>query len=231
MLRHSDAVITTLYAELQRVKTKSVTTDGWFFNFLSIAVVPFFAFFAYCLATPAYRIFAAALPYISIIGVLVVVVLASHYRYAAIHSSYLQGRLNQMFDAAVIRESEYEQAVYTSIDSPVLLSYTMGFGALAALNLIVMPVILSTTHAFAERHAKELGYAAPILRNYGVITMLFVIMAIACVVRSWRLLQQRTGELEERTNREQFELSAQADDRSLASGATAMASTHVNLGG
>lgn len=76
----SKAVIDTLYKEFQRINSKSAATDDWFFRFLSIAVVPFLAFLAYCLATPGHRIFVATLPFLSLIGLAVVAVLTTHLR-------------------------------------------------------------------------------------------------------------------------------------------------------
>jgi hypothetical protein len=69
--------VDTLYKEFLRIQAKSVATDDWFFRFLSIAVIPFFGFLGYCAVTPGYRILVAALPVLSIVGLMVVSVLTS----------------------------------------------------------------------------------------------------------------------------------------------------------
>ncbi len=112
--------VETLYKEFQRIQAKSSATDDWFFRFLSIAVVPFLVFLAASL-NPQYRIFIAALPVLSMIGALVVVVLTSHYLYVGSYGEYLQRQINERLGSEVIRDTRYARAAYAGL-SPVVVS-------------------------------------------------------------------------------------------------------------
>jgi hypothetical protein len=137
------AAIDILYKEFQRVSSKSQATDDWFFRFLSIAVVPFLAFLAYCLVTPNYRIFVMMLPFLSLVGVAVVAVLTTHYQYAEAYGEYLTTRINHKLDAKEIRDIEFSRACYKGWHSPVTVSYVIGLGLLVLLNIFAVPVINS----------------------------------------------------------------------------------------
>jgi hypothetical protein len=196
MTDESKAVIDTLYKEFQRINSKSVATDDWFFRFLSIAVVPFLAFLAYCLANPGYRIFVATLPFLSLIGVAVVAVLSTHYLYVGAYGEYLTRRINKELGAEEIREAEFNQACYQGWHSPVTASYVMGLGVLVLLNILAVPIINSAKRAFVTaRHVQQLGWAILIVKHYWLITIACTILTVAALLVSFFRVHALTQKL------------------------------------
>ena len=145
-------VVDVLYKEFARVRGKSVATDDWFFRFLSIAVVPFLASVAYALANPAYRIFLAALPFLSIIGVTVVLVLATHYIYATSYAEYLENRINKILGGWEVRELVFDERAYRKFSSPITLSYVLGIFILVVVNFTAIPIITLQFVRFRSTH-------------------------------------------------------------------------------
>jgi len=179
-------MVDTLYKEFQRVSSKSVATDDWFFRFLSIAVVPFLVFLAYCLVTPGYRIFVATLPFLSLLGLAVVAVLTTHYQYAGAYGEHLINRINQELGAREIRHVEFDRACYKGWHSPVTISYILGFGVLIFLNVLAVPVINSAREAFlalSSARDQQLSWLHIIINHYWLVTInCVVIIVIAFLV-------------------------------------------------
>lgn len=196
MTDESKAVIDTLYKEFQRINAKSVATDDWFFRFLSIAVVPFLAFLAYCLATPGYRIFVATLPFLSLIGLAVVAVLTTHYKYVGAYGEYLTRRINKELGAEEIREAEFNRACYQVWYSPVVISYAMGVAMLLLLNILAVPIINSARRAFVtEKHVQQLGWTVILLEYYWLITIACIILSFAAFLISYFRIRNITQKL------------------------------------
>src|SRR5205807_5189424 len=99
-------------------------------------------------------IFLAALPFLSIIGVTVVLVLATHYIYATAYAQYLERRLNALLGGWEIRELRFDQAAYRTLTSPVTLSYILGLFVLAVVNLLAIPVIKLQLGRFRSTHPR-----------------------------------------------------------------------------
>lgn len=147
-------IVDVLLKEFQRLQAKSVATDDWFFRFLSIAVIPFFAFLGYCAVTPAYRILVAALPVLSIVGLMVVSVLTSHYLFVGVYASFLERQIN-IHLGEVMHDSKFGTAAYTRF-TPVTVSYGLGLAMLVVINVIAVPFINREVTRFAEVHPNSL---------------------------------------------------------------------------
>ncbi len=197
MTDETKVVIDTLYKEFLRISAKSVATDDWFFRFLSIAVVPFLVFLAYCLANPGYRLFVAMLPYLSLIGVAVVAVLSTHYQYVGAYGNYLTRRINGLFGAGKVRDVEFGRACYKDWRSPVMVCYIIGLGALLFLNVLAVPVINAEIAEFltAGRGRQQLGWAEGILERYWLITACTVTGGIVALLFSAVGVHARTRRL------------------------------------
>ena len=176
---HIKVTIDLLYKEFQRIQAKSLATDDWFFRFLSIAVVPFFAFVAYGLANAEYQIFLAALPLLSVIGATVVLMLSTHYFYIAAYGSYLQSRINALLGSAELRDNSFSAVAYRGW-SPVAVSHTVGFLALIGLNLAALPIISVAIQRFTNTHPRLPRASRYMLANYWpmVITFLVVFLGV-----------------------------------------------------
>ncbi len=164
-----EATLEMLQKEFDRVQAKAAATDAAFVNFLSIGVVPFFVFIAYVLANPQYRIFLVALPYITLLGLAVVLVLATHYRYVGAYASYLQRRMNMM-TLVSLRDRQFSRACYHGWLSPVAVSYAMAFLALIALNLVAKPMIAAIICEALRVRSKLPPETVTLLKNYWPIT-------------------------------------------------------------
>lgn len=188
------AIVAVLYREFARVQAKSVATDDWFFRFLSIAVVPFLVFVAYALGSPEYRIFIAALPFLSMIGVAVVMVLATHYIYATTYAGYLERRINVYLAGVELRDSRMNKRAYRTWSSPVTLSYLVGFLALIAFNLAAAPAIDRAFVDFLATHPHlPASYETALLFYWPVVyiaTYMFTVAAIATLVRTHALCRK-----------------------------------------
>jgi len=185
-------VVETLYKEFQRIQTKSAATDDWFFRFLSIAVVPFLGFLGYSAITPAYRILVAALPVLSLVGLLVVCVLSSHYAYATIYGSYLQREINRLLRAPVMRDTLFGDAAYNKF-TPVTVNYSIGITLLIAVNLLAAPFITRVVHDYYTSHLQSLGSAGWVLRYYWLLNTallgMILVPAFASLVATQRRLR------------------------------------------
>jgi len=198
MTDESKAMTEILYKEFQRISAKSAATDDWFFRFLSIAVVPFLAFLAYCLANPTYRIFVATLPFLSLIGLSVVVVLTTHYQYANSYGEYLTNRINAILGVehlGKIRDAEFGRACYMGWHSPVTVSYVLGIGGLVFINVVAVPIINSTKDALKAKHSQQLGWADIVIDHYWPITVCCIIVTIAALLISYLRVQVLTRRL------------------------------------
>ncbi|MEA2570768.1 MAG: hypothetical protein QOI24_2769 [Acidobacteriota bacterium] len=190
MTDETKSTIDILQKELAQTRAKSVSADDWFFRFLSIAVVPFFAFVAYVLANVEYRIYLAALPLLSIIGVAVVLVLATHYIYATTYCEYLERRLNRFLGSVEVRESEFNKAAYRRLSSPVGLSYAVGFGALFLMNVVAKGLIDLQIGRFLATHPNLPTTAVGALKQYwliiGTAAAAFVCLGLLCLCLTYR---------------------------------------------
>lgn len=144
-------IVDVLFKEFQRIQAKSVATDDWFFRFLSIAVIPFFAFLGYCAVTPAYRILVSALPVLSIVGLMVVSVLTSHYLFVGVYAEFLERQINLYVGEDVMHDSRFGTAAYTRF-TPVTVSYGLGIAMLVVINVIAVPFINREVIRFAKVH-------------------------------------------------------------------------------
>ncbi|HSP61893.1 MAG TPA: hypothetical protein VLQ90_02825 [Pyrinomonadaceae bacterium] len=176
--------IDTLYKEFQRVQAKSLATDDWFFRYVQIGITPFFLFIAFCLAKPEYTFFVIALPWVSAFGSMVIIILSTHYRWAACFSKYLQERINSLLRSEVLVDHRFGQTFYTHWDSPVALSYVVGFGALLLVNLLPIPLINSQ---LAQIHVPKAYEQYDPVRSYWLFTLLFIGFVMVGVAFSiWR---------------------------------------------
>lgn len=177
------ATLDVLYKEFSRVQAKSVATDDWFFRFLSIAIVPFLAFLAYASANPAYRVFIAALPFLSIIGVAVVLLLSAHYIYATSYAEYLERRMNTLLRGYEVRESAFNIAAYRKWFSPVGFGYILGLTGVAALNALAVPIIKIQLKVFIATHPHLPDETRTILNLYWpVVISTAVIFLVAGII-------------------------------------------------
>jgi hypothetical protein len=176
--------VETLYKEFQRVQAKSVATDDWFFRFLSIAVIPFLGFLGYSAITPQYRILVAALPMLSLVGILVVFVLSSHYAYANIYGDYLQREINRLLGSDVMRDNIFGAAAYNKF-TPVMVSYGIGFSLLFAVNILAAPFITKVVDVFYKTNSDSLGKAGIVLQHYWPITL--TLLAVTAIIASTAL--------------------------------------------
>ena len=92
---------------------------------------------------PEYQLFVVALPFLSSLGIIVVAVLSTHYVWVATYSAYLESRINRLFGFEVLRAEVFARAFYAGWDSPVTVSYVLGFLSLVAVNFLEVPVINS----------------------------------------------------------------------------------------
>jgi hypothetical protein len=166
--------VDTLYKEFQRIQVKSVATDDWFFRFLSIAVVPFVAFLGYAAITPQYRILVAALPALSLVGLLVVCVLSSHYAYATVYGDYLQREINRLLGSEVLHDTTFGRAAYNARFTPVNVSYGIGIALLVAVNVLAAPFITQVVAVFYERRRETLGWAGVVLQHYWMLNIVLL---------------------------------------------------------
>jgi hypothetical protein len=176
-------VVETLYKEFQRIQVKSVATDDWFFRFLSIAVIPFLGFLGYAAITPPFRILVAALPVLSLVGLLVVCVLSSHYVYAGTYGTYLQLEINRRLRSAVMRDTIFGAAAYDQF-TPVRVSYSIGVGLLVVVNLLAAPFITHVVHDFYATHRQALGPADFVLQNYWTLTLALLAVTLVPALAS-----------------------------------------------
>lgn len=184
-----EQVLEALQNEFARVQAKAAATDSAFFGFLSIAVTPFLAFLAYALANSDYRIFVAALPFLSVIGLVVVLVLATHYRYSAEYSLYLQIRINDLLRGDEIRDHAYSVAAYHGWVSPVAVGYAVAFVTLAALNVVAAPLINVIRDDFLKMHPNLPTQSKWLLWHYWPMIGSFV--AIVLILMACSVIQTR----------------------------------------
>jgi hypothetical protein len=178
------AAVEILYKEYQRVQAKSIATDDWFFRFLSIAVIPFFAFLGYCAITPGYRILVAGLPVLSIIGLIVVAVLSSHYVYVNIYGDYLQREINRLLGIEVMKDTLFGNAAYEHF-TPVRVGYVIGLGLLVIVNVLAGPFIAREVVRFRATHRAALGSAEWMLEQYWPFVSVFLLITSVAAVSSF----------------------------------------------
>jgi hypothetical protein len=188
-------LVETVYKEFQRVQAKSAATDDWFFRFLSIAVVPFLVFLAYSLVTPSFRIFVAALPLLSLIGLLVVGVLTSHYLYANAYGAHLQRRLNLLLGPDTMTDLHYGPAAYGGF-TPVTVSFLFGLLLLLLLNVCTIPLIDREIHLFHGRNAMHLNGAEILLEWYWQITATATGVVVAAAASAFWATYRRLQKLD-----------------------------------
>jgi hypothetical protein len=186
--------IDTLYKEFQRVQGKSVATDDWFFRFLSIAVIPFIGFLGYCAVTPAYRILVAGLPVLSIVGLLVVAVLSSHYLFAGVYGSYLQREINRLLGIEVMHDSVFGAAAYNRF-TPVTVSYAIGLALLVFVNVLAVPFITREISIFHARHRLALGVSGRLLDYYWPFVSVFLVVTLLAALGSFSATHRRLRDL------------------------------------
>jgi hypothetical protein len=176
--------VETLYKEFQRAQAKSAAADDWFFRFLSIAVIPFIGFLGFCAANPGYRIFVATLPILSVIGILVVAVLSSHYLYAGMYSTYLQSKINQLLEVDALPAISFDAAAYRRF-TPVTVSYVIGLALLTLINILAAPFITREIVRFRATHPHVAGVAAQVLNHYWLLMGALILIVSAAAAWSF----------------------------------------------
>jgi hypothetical protein len=198
------ATVDILYKEFQRIQAKSVSTDDWFFRYLSIAVVPFLGFLGYAAISPQYRILVAALPVLSVIGLLVVLVLSSHYVYVSSYGNYLQREINRLLRSETMRDTCFSTAAYEKF-TPVRVSFAVGFVLLFFVNVTAAPFITRVVHDFSLTHGQSLGPARVVLQYYWTLSFLFIAITAIPAVASLLATQRRLRALLESTSGQMVE--------------------------
>lgn len=198
-----------LYKEFQRIQAKSIATDDWFFRFLSIAVIPFFGFLGYCAVTPGYRILVAALPVLSIVGLLVVAVLSSHYLYATVYGKYLQREINKLVRINIMRDALFGAAAYDRF-TPVRVSYGIGLALLIMVNLLAGPFIDRELRRFHASHRQSLGPVASLIDQYWLFVAGFLSVTLVAAIGSFVATHRRLRTLVETYVAEQLPPGASA---------------------
>jgi len=188
---HAKVLIDVLQKELVRVKEKARATDEWFYRLLSVGIVPFLAFLGYCAVNPTYRILMAALPFISILGVLLIGILSNHYLYASYYGGYLEHRINILLRGEELLDSRFGGIFYHGFGSLVFFSYALSLVLLFLVNLAAYPIIDATIKTFYRDHYKTLGRSAYVLEYFWQLTFLFLFVVLAiCVVSYVRSVRQ-----------------------------------------
>jgi hypothetical protein len=147
-----DVRVEVLQREFDRVQAKSSATDSAFMSYLSVGVTPFLVFTAYAVAERKYQIFLGALPVLTVLGLSVVVVLSTHYSFAAAYSEYLEERINTLLGTREMRDSDFARQAYKVRSSPVILSWIIALVTLVALNLVAVPAINKFRARFPSEH-------------------------------------------------------------------------------
>jgi len=130
-----------LKQELSEVRTKSRMVDDWIFRSLSIAYIPFLVLLLFPYANAQYRLAFLAMPFLSILGILLHSVFANHYLFCTHYGRYLERRLNELVKRNEIRDSKFGEIFYGAKTSILYLASSLVFAFMMAINVALFPVI------------------------------------------------------------------------------------------
>jgi len=186
-------VIDLLYKELEHVRRKSLMVDDFFFKLLSIGVIPFLGILAYAILKHELRVVVCAVPFLSILGTLVVAVLSVHYSYCGSYGSFLERRINSLVGTDVLIESSFGRVFYGSAFTIVRVSYVLSFLLLLLLNFLAWPLIDHMREEFLQFHPSAPGLVAFSVRHFWPLTLGFVgVTSSLCLVTLY--VSARRGE-------------------------------------
>lgn len=177
-------VVTILYGEYERVQGKAAATDSAFMSYLSIGVTPFLAFTAYAVTERKFQVFLAALPILSVLGMMVVAVLSTHYVYTGAYLEYLERRINRYIGIDELRDLDFTEKAYKVKTSPVIISYAIALAVLLGMNVAAAPAIDLFLRRFVATHHLPCLYR-DILAGYWYIVVPFVLAAGGLLVYSF----------------------------------------------
>ena len=167
-----------LKQELTEVRTKSRMVDDWIFKSLSIAYIPFLVLLLFPYANAQYRVAFLAMPFLSILGILLHSVFANHYLFCTHYGRYLERRLNELINCNEIRDSKFSEIFYGAKTSILYLSSSLVFAFMMAINVALFPVISKILVTIIAQHPD-----APLFVLFGMRhCWLLHIALFACVV-------------------------------------------------
>ena len=141
MTPNEEKTFELLKQELSEVRTKSRMVDDWIFRSLSIAYIPFLILLLFPYANAQYRVAFLAMPFISILGIVLHSVFANHYLFCIHYSRYLERRLNELVEGNEILDSKFGEIFYGAKTSILFLLSSLVFVLMVAINIALFPVI------------------------------------------------------------------------------------------
>jgi len=115
--------------------------DDWIFRSLSIAYIPFLVLLLFPYANAQYRVAFLAMPFISILGIVLHSVFANHYLFCTHYGRYLERRLNELVKGDEILDSKFGEIFYGAKTSILFLSSSLVFALMVTINIALFPVI------------------------------------------------------------------------------------------
>jgi hypothetical protein len=141
MTPDDEKVFEVLKQELSEVRTKARLVDDWIFRSLSIAYIPFLVLLLFPYANAQYRIAFLAMPFLSILGLLLHSVFANHYLFCTHYGRYLERRLNGLINSSEILDSKFGEIFYGAKTSILFLSSALVLTFMVVINVALFPVI------------------------------------------------------------------------------------------
>lgn len=141
MTADEEKAFDVLKQELSEVRTKARLVDDWIFRLLSIAYIPFLVLLLFPYANAQYRVAFLAMPFLSILGILLHSVFANHYLFCTHYGRYLERRLNGLVKSNEILDSKFGEIFYGAKTSILFLSSFLVFAFIVAINVALFPVI------------------------------------------------------------------------------------------
>lgn len=136
-------LIDLLYRELDSYRRDSGKTDELVFKLITAILIPFLLLLAYALFNIEYTSAVLVVPYLSIVGLFLLMIVFMRYTINAIYCKYLQSQINKTIGMTILIGEDIAPLYYNKGLSMVKTGVSLAFIGVVIINLLLFPLIQS----------------------------------------------------------------------------------------
>jgi hypothetical protein len=173
-------LVELLYKELEQVRETAGKTSEWVFKTISIGAIPFFILIGYGVANPKYKIAFCAIPFLSIIGILLECILFTHYSFSSSYGKYLMWRINNLIGNKELYGHDYGRIFFGGNDSISIVQWTLFISIviLLSINYFAYPIIEIVLYEYYSTYCGIYKHADFLYGYYWWLVVTFFVMII-----------------------------------------------------